>query len=331
LGKKKLNKKIKNTLVFLLLVILCGCGKSVEKISEQRFLFGTYINIVIYSNDKSQAKKSINLAFEKISDIDERYNSKNKNSAIYKINTSTNKIVNIDSEFQDILKKIKEVYEESDRKYDVTISPLLELWGFGQNDRTTVPTKQEIKKALEFVDFSNVIVENNHLKYLAKTKEMDTGSFLKGYAILKAKELLEKRGEKHVFITSISSITTIGTKIKNKPWRVGIQDPFDLSKTLGIVELSGKSLGVSGDYQTYIEINGKKYHHIMDNKTGYPIRDKKLVAVICSSSFLADMYSTALFLMPENKAFQLAKEKGLEVLIVKRDGTISKTENFILK
>ena len=255
---KKIKQKIKKCLVFLLLVILCGCGKSIEKISEQRFLFGTHISIIIYSDNKSKAKKSIELAFKTISDIDEKYNSKNKKSAIYKINNSTKKVVSIDSEFQDILNKINEVYKDSDRRYDVTISPLLDLWGFGKNYRATVPTKEEIEKALKFVDFSNVVIENNQLKYLKNTKEMDTGSFLKGYAISKARDLLEQRGEKHVFITSVSSITTIGAKAKNKPWRVGIQDPSDLSKTLGLVELSGKSLGVSGDYQTYVEINGKK-------------------------------------------------------------------------
>lgn len=328
---KKLKKKIKKSLIFLLLVILSGCGKSVDKISEEKFLFGTYIKIIIYSNNRSKAKESIDLAFEKIKGIDEKYNSKNKKSLIYKINTSKNKTIEIDSEFENILEKIKDVYEESDERYDITISPLLELWGFGVKARTEVPTNKEISEALKSVNFSNVVVKNNQLRYLENTREIDTGSFLKGYAILKAKELLEKRGEQHAFISSISSITTLGEKFKDKPWKVGIQDPFDLSKTLGIVELSGESLGVSGDYQTYIEINGKKYHHIMERKTGYPVQEKKLVAVICKSAFLADMYSTALFLIPEDKAFEIAKEKGLEILIVKSDGMILKTENFILK
>lgn len=328
---KKIQQKIKKGIVFLLLVILCGCGNSVKKINEEKFLFGTYINIVIYSSNETKAKESIELAFEKIKEIDEKYNSKNKKSVIYKINNRTNKVIEIDSEFKNILNNIREIYMESGKRYDITISPLLDLWGFGKKPRVEVPKESQIKEVLKLINFSDVIVEKNNLKYLNNVKEIDTGSFLKGYAILKAKNLLEKRGENHVFITSISSIATIGQKLKNKPWRVGIQDPFELDKTLGVVELSGKSLGVSGDYQTYVKINGKKYHHLMNKKTGYPIRDKKLVAVICQSAFLADMYSTALFSMPQNEIFKFANKNKIEVLIVKSNGEILTTKNFILK
>lgn len=328
---KKIQQKIRKGIVFLLLVILSGCGNSVKKISEEKFLFGTYINIIIYSNNETKAKESIELAFKKIEEIDEKYNSKNSKSVIYKINNEKNKEIEIDSELKNILNSIRKIYVESGKKYDITISPLLDLWGFGKNPRDEVPKKLEIKEVLKFINFSDVVVEKNNLKYLNNVKKIDTGSFLKGYAIEKAKNLLEKRGEEHAFITSISSIATIGKKLENKPWRVGIQDPFNSEKTLGIVELSGNSLGVSGDYQTYVEINGKKYHHLMDKQTGYPIDDKKLVAVISKSAFLADMYSTALFSMSEQEIFKFAEKNQIEVLIVKSNGERITTKNFILK
>jgi len=328
---KKIQQKIRKGIVFLLLVILSGCGNSVKKISEEKFLFGTYINIVIYSNNETKAKKSIELAFEKIEEIDEKYNSKNSKSVIYKINNEENKEIEIDSELKNILNSVRKIYVESGKRYDITISPLLDLWGFGKNPRDEVPKKSEIKEVLKLINFSDVVVKKHNLKYLNNVKKIDTGSFLKGYAIEEAKTLLEKRGEEHVFITSISSIATIGKKLENKPWRVGIQDPFNSEKTLGIIELSGNSLGVSGDYQTYVEINGKKYHHLMDKQTGYPISDKKLVAVISKSAFLADMYSTALFSMSEKEIFKFAEKNQIEVLIVKSNGEKITTKNFILK
>lgn len=315
----------------MLLVILSGCGNSVKKISEEKFLFGTYINIIIYSNNETKAKKSIELAFEKIKEIDGKYNSKNSKSVIYKINNEKNKEVEIDSELKNILNSVRKIYIESGKRYDITISPLLDLWGFGKNPRAEVPKKSEIEEVLKVINFSDVVVEKNNLKYLNNVKKIDTGSFLKGYAIEKAKNLLEKRGEKHAFITSISSIATIGEKLENKPWRVGIQDPFNSEKTLGVIELSGNSLGVSGDYQTYVEINGKKYHHLMDTQTGYPIGDKKLVAVISKSAFLADIYSTALFSMSEKEIFKFAEKNQIEVLIIKSNGEKITTKNFILK
>lgn len=329
---KKQNKikKTKLFLIFFLVIILLGCEKKEKKIEDQKFLFGTYIRIVIYSKDEAKARKSIDLAFEKIEEIDEKYNSKNKDSFIYKINNSKEKEIEVDEDFKFILENVKKLYVESGKKYDITISPLLDLWGFG-TDKKEVPKESEIKEVLKEIGFPNVIIEGNKLKYLNNLKNIDTGSFLKGYAISKGIELLRSRGEERVFITSISSIGTIGEKPDKKPWRVGIQDPFNLEEMLGVVELSNEALGVSGDYQTYIEINGKKYHHILDIDTGYPVRDKKLVAVISSSSFLADMYSTALFLMPEKEILKFAKEKNIEVLVVKSDGNLIKTNNFELK
>ena len=108
-----------------------------------------------------------------------------------------------------------------------------------------------------------------------------------------------------------------------------MQNPENPEDLLGIVELNDEGMGVSGDYQTYVEINGKKYHHILDKATGFPVRDKKLVMVICEDAFLADLYSTAFFTMPVEKVMKYAENnKKLKVLIVDKDMNILKTKNL---
>ena len=159
--------------------------------------------------------------------------------------------------------------------------------------------------------------------------EIDTGSFLKGYAVSRAKKVMEEQGITSAFITTISSIDVINTKPENKPWRIGVQNPENPEEILGIVELNDEGMGVSGDYQTYVEIAGKKYHHILDKTTGFPIRDKKLVMVICEDAFLADLYSTAFFTMPVEKVMEYAENnKKMKVLIVDKDMKILKTKNL---
>ncbi|WP_300344777.1 FAD:protein FMN transferase [Fusobacterium sp.] len=310
---------------------LLGCQKSNEKrFSQEKFLFGTYIQMIIYSDNEKQANEIMKKAFSEIERIDNKFNSKNKNSIIYSLNESDKKIVKIDSEGKYIFDEVRKMYEVTEKVYDITVGPLLDLWGFGKEERKNVPSELEIKEVLKNIDFSKVEIIDDNLIVNGK-ETIDTGSFLKGYALEKAKEILINNGVKNGFISSVSSIVTIGEKIDGSPWKIGLQDPNNQEKRLGVVEIKNKSMGVSGDYQTYIEIDGKRYHHIMNKFTGYPIADKKMVAVICDSGFMADIYSTSFFGMKDNKILEFCEKNNVDVFIVKSDNSIIKTKNFNLK
>lgn len=324
-------------IIFLLLLIsiFIGCGKekisNEKKYTEERFIFGTYIQMIVFSENKEKAENAMNAAFEKIDELDRKYNSKTKNSIIYNLNHSNEREVKLDDEGIMLFNEVKKIYDMSNGKYDVTISPLLDTWGFDKNGRENIPSNQEIQDALSVIGFDKVIIDNDKLILNNSVKEIDTGSFLKGYAVEKAKEILEENGIKNGFISSISSIATIGGKADGTPWKIGVQNPSDLEKILGIVEVENKSLGISGDYQTYVEIKGKEYHHIMDKNTGYPVEDKKLVVVICDSAFQADMYSTAFFNMNIEEVLKKAELLNIDVLIVTNMGDIKTTKSFKLK
>lgn len=321
-------------IIFLIVIIftLFGCGKKKqERYTQERFLFGTYIQMIVFSDDKDKALNAMNKAFEKIAKIDDMYNSKNKNSVIYKLNHSEKKEVVLNDEGTYLLNKVKEVYDMSGGKYDITISPLLYVWGFNTNGRESIPSYEEIENALKVIGFDKVILDKNKLTLKENVKEIDTGSFLKGYAVQEARNILLENGIEHGFVSSVSSIATIGGKPDGTPWKIGIQNPANSEKILGMVEVNNKSLGISGDYQTYVEIQGKKYHHIMDKKTGYPVEDKKLVVVICDSAFDADMYSTAFFNMKIEDIFKESEVLNADVLIVDSEGKIKSTKSFQLK
>ena len=229
-----------------------------------------------------------------------------------------------------LFSKVREVYELSDKKYDITIGPLLKAWGFGEVGEISIPSKECLAQILTEIDFDKVKIEGNQMYMESPVNEIDTGS-LKGYAVARAKKVMEEIGITSAFITTISSIDVINTKPENKPWRIGVQNPENPEDLLGIVELNDEGMGVSGDYQTYVEINGKKYHHILDKTTGFPVRDKKLVMVICEDAFLADLYSTAFFTMPVEKVMKYAENnKKMKVLIVDKDMNILKTKNLNL-
>lgn len=325
------------SIISLLVILLVSCSKNeVQKYEDSKFLFGTYIKIIVYDEDINLAKNSAEKAFQEIERIDTKFNSKYQGSIIDKLNNSENKEVELDEEGLKIFDEVKKVYLLSEGKYDITIGPLLKLWGFTDEmiDSPTlkIPTKEEIEFTKTFIDFEKIKIEGNKLILEKPVKEIDTGSFLKGYALSQAKKVMEAEGVKSAFITSISSIDLIGTKPKNKPWKIGLQNPLFPNELVGVVQLKNKALGISGDYQTYIEIEGNMYHHILDKESGYPVQDKKMVAVICDDAFLADLYSTAFFLMPVEKILEYVEsQKDLEVMIIDKDMKIIKSKNFELE
>ena len=321
--------------IVILTLFLISCGKKeVQRFEESRFLFGTYIKIIVYDSDKDFATKSIDKAFAEIQRVDEKFNSKTEGSLIYNLNTTDNKTVKLDEEGLKLFDGVSKAYEISGHKYDITIAPLLELWGFTEDSielpNLKLPSKEELEFTKRFVDYEKVKISDDGTMTLeAPVKEIDTGSFLKGYALARAKEVLKAEGVKSAFVTAISSIDIIGEKPENKPWKIGLQNPQDPSQILAIVSVKDRAMGVSGDYQTYVEIDGKMYHHILDKDTGYPIEDKKMVAVLCDNAFDADLYSTTFFLMPIDKVIEYVNSKeNLDVLIVDKDMKIITSKNF---
>lgn len=315
-------------LILFVSIILVSCNQKIKKIEKDEFTFGTYISITVYDTDDKKAEKAIKEAFLEMERIDKKYNSKVESSDIYKLNSGEIKEIELDNEGVYIFSELKKVYELSDKKYDITIEPLVELWDFGREDVESIPTPEEIREVLKKIDFDNVVLKGNILSYKKDGVRIDTGSFLKGYAIERAKNILKKNGITSSFISSISSIETIGTKPEEKPWKIGVENPENPDKLIAIVELDGRGMGVSGDYQTYIEYDGKKYHHILDKNSGYPVEDKKMVVVICDDAFLCDMYSTAFFLMDISKVIEFANKNNIDVMIVDKDMKITTTKNM---
>lgn len=314
--------------ILILPIFILSCGKEVKKIEKSSFLFGTYISITIYDENEKLANKAIDEAFKEIARIDNKFNSKVKGSLIDKLNSGEEKEIILDEEGVYLFENLKRVYDLSHGKYDITIGPLLDLWDFGNKEKRELPTLEEIEKAKKNTGFSNLILDGNRLYFSKKGIEIDTGSFLKGYAVEKAKETMRDLGVKSAFISSISSIETINKKPDGQNWKIGIENPENSQELLGVVELDNKGMGVSGDYQTYIEIDGKRYHHILDKDTGYPVTDKKMVVVIGNNAFFSDMYSTAFFTMNIDEILNYADNNDLEVLIVDKDMKIYKNSKI---
>lgn len=316
-------------MILLIVLMFVSCMQKEKKYEEEKFIFGTFIKVVIYSEDKKNIESTFNKIFQEIERIDKNINGYTENSDIWKINKKSGEFVEVSIETINLLKKSMEISKLTEGKYDISIKPVFEIWKFTKEDVNKIPEEEEIKRELEKVNYKNIVIKGNRVKLSIKDMQIDLSSFLKGYAIYRGKMIMKDNGIENGFISAISSIEALGKKEGKREWKIGVQNPEKPSQILKVLKLENKALGVSGDYQTFIEVNGKKYHHILDAKTGYPGIKNKMSVVIASDAFIADIYSTAFFLIEPKEAINIANEiYNLDVMIVDKEMNVYYSKEF---
>lgn len=309
-------------LLFFLSFFTISCNKkNIEKIEIDRFLFGTNLKIVVYSEDKRNAEKLIEETFILMEDVEKKYNSRSQESIIYKLNKNPLIVQELTSELYNMLKRARDMSILTNGSFDISLGPLMSLWGFDDLDIEKIPSEEEIKEIQNLVNYEDVIFDEKTLVLRKVNQRIDTGSFLKGYAISKGIEYLREKGIKSAMITAISSIETVGEKPDNKAFKIGVQNPKNSKELLYTIDLKDMALGVSGDYQTYVEIEGKIFHHILDAKTGYPVSHNSMVLILGPNAFECDLLSTALFtLKPIEILSYIDSQEDLEAFVVDENG-----------
>jgi len=321
-------KKIFFCLLLPFLVFSCR-EKELVRVEHNEFFYGTMINFAIYGENERETRNIIKKAVEEMKRIDRAYNTKSRGSILNTLNESPLEKHKMTEELYSLLQSAEKISDFVGGYFDVTVYPLINLWGFDNLEIDNIPNKKEIEKALKLVDYKSIEYNKEYIKLAYEGQGIDTGAFLKGYAIKRAKDIFIENGVKHGFISAISSVESIGRRSDGKKWRIGIQNPKNPSEIINIALLEGEAMGVSGDYQTYVEIDGKRYHHIINPKTGYPADTISMLVVIAKDSFRADLYSTALFMLEANKIIELVDNiEELEVMIVDKDNIIYKSKNM---
>lgn len=298
---------------------LCSCKREEQKASDTLFAMDTYMTFTVYGD---RGGEIIEQCKDEIKRLDRLLSSENEDSEIFMLNKSEE--FELSNEVAGIIKKCLEISKATDGSFDITVGALTKLWGFsGGNYR--LPSEDEIALALDSVGYEKISLEGNVLKKPAQTK-LDLGGIAKGYATDRLFEILEENDVKGAVFSLGGNVLTFGQNTKGEKWSVAVTDPKDKNRFVKTVEREGNLAFVtSGDYQRYFEQNGKKYHHILDPKTGYPSKGElSSVTVISKSGFYADGLSTALFVAGEQKASEFAKNTdAFEAIYITSDGEVS--------
>ncbi|MBC2258436.1 FAD:protein FMN transferase [Listeria booriae] len=262
------------------------------------FLMGTVNVIKIYDKGKEDVLLK---AFDRIKELDKQITTSDsgKTSEVDKVNLAAGeKPVKVNDDVYYLIQEGLKYSESSGGSFDITIGPLTSLWHIGFDDARK-PSQAEIDAKLPLVDYKKVKMNDaDKTVYLEeKGMELDLGAIAKGYIADEVAKVLDANGVTTAIIDLGGNIIVKGGSPKGGDWVVGIQDPFESRGTvIGTIPEANKSIVTSGIYERYLEVDGVKYHHILDPKTGYPFNnDIAGVSIISKKSIDGDGLSTATF------------------------------------
>lgn len=278
-----------------------------EPISKEDILLGTSCKVTIY--DKT-SREVLDKVFDRIAEIEDKMTINKETSEIITLNEkSGSEFVSLSPDTYEVIKRGLYYSDISKGKFDISIGPLVKLWGVGTPE-ARVPSQAEIDSTRPLINYKNILLDDKNTRAMLKEKGMivDLGAIAKGYAADEVKRILLENGVKHAIINLGGNIYALGTKPDKTDWKIGIQNPFQSTGSyLGIIGVANKTVVTSGVYERYFEEDGKNYHHILDTETGYPVENSLVgVSIIADKSIDGDGLSTSVF--------SLGLEKGMELI-----------------
>jgi len=305
--------------IFILLLLLSGCSS--KPVQQQFFAMDTVMSITAYGNG---AEDAVTAAMTKVNELEGLLSRTRTGSEVTALYLAAPESVPLSADTLRVLALTREWHEKTGGAFDVTIAPVAAAWGFGGSGEYQVPAPEKLEELLAMVDGSSLTLTESSAALPAKGMEVDLGGIAKGYAAAQAEQVLRDHGIESALLDLGRNITVIGTKPDGTDWRVAVQDPADSSGAVGVLSLRDRSAVTSGGYQRYFEQDGVVYHHIIDPRTGYPAESGLISAtVVCADSALADLLSTAVFVLGEEAALNLRQtEGGFDLILVTDDNRV---------
>ena len=338
----------KNLLQILILLLVTAVivaavllmGKNGKTLTKDGYYFDTYVSLTVYSTKDS---KHLDECLKMCEIYDNLFSPTIEGSDIYNINHANGESVKVDPETYYLLQRALEFCEETEGAVDITVAPLMDIWGLshesgnllGNTADKTKPTDADIADTLKRVDYRNVILEDDCCVRLNDPEtRMDLGCIAKGYIADRIKELYLKKGATSGIINLGGNVLLVGKKPGSdatSSFNVAIQKPFaDDGEAMLTLPLTDKSLVTSGIYDRYFEKDGRIYHHILDVETGLPIENNIYSATIVSDSSVdGDALLTICFSLGIDKGMELIESiPDIHVLYITDDYEIVSSAGF---
>jgi thiamine biosynthesis lipoprotein len=309
-------------MVMPLALAACGSGRSVFEIAGATM--GTTYNVVAIDGTRRVREPdliaAITTALDEVNGQMSNWDSQSEIS-VFNAQASTEPVA-LSPALADVMAAATEVNRASLGRFDTTMGPLIELWGFGAPGMNPMPSEAQIAAAKALSGHENTLrLVDGSLQKMRPEAQVYLAAIGKGYGADHVGRAIEALGITDYFVEIGGDLYTSGKNASGQPWQIGIEKPMALSGgVMEVVGVSGLGLASSGDYRNYFENGGQRYSHVIDPATGRPITHHTASAtVLAENSMLADAWATAMLILGRERGLEVAEKEGIAVHFIERD------------
>lgn len=297
-------------------------------------LMGNRFEISVLSDNEQWAAECIAAAITEISRIEKLLTTYSEDSQTNKINNNAGIApVKVDKEVFDLIERSLKISSLTQGAFDISYGSIdKRLWNFDK-EMTSLPDEKTAKQLVRLINYKNILLDKENCTVFLKEKGMRIGfgGIGKGYAAEKAKHLLKEIGVQSGIVNAAGDLTTWGLQANGKPWTIGIANPESKQHSFSSLNITDMAVATSGNYEKFVVINGKKYSHTIDPKTGLPVSGIKSVTIINPNAEIADAMATPVMIMGIKVGLDMVNQiKGLACLIIDDQNKIYTSQNIKL-
>ncbi len=306
-------------------VAVAACQKAAEPVEMSGNTMGTTYNIVALDHTRQIKTPEVQAAVDAaLAKVNAEMSNWDAGSEISTINAADAGILPMSSGMMDVLTAARDVHDATDGQFDVTLGPLVELWGFGAGHTAMqIPSDAAIDKVLATTGQAKMFtVEGDTLKKRSSNAEIILSSIGKGYGVDAVAQVLRDFGMNDFMVEIGGDLYVSGRNPNGLDWQIGIEAPDATARTVQhIAKASNLGMATSGDYRNYFDFEGQRYSHILDAKTGRPVQHTTTsVTVLAENAMLADAWATGLLALGKERGLEIANSREIAALFIERVG-----------
>lgn len=307
----------------------------IQKYSQSLRLMGNSFTITVTASDHKTANEHIEAAVQEIKRIERLLTTYNDQSQTNQVNTQAGiSAVKVDEEVFNLIERSIGISKITQGAFDISYGSIdKSLWNFDRSMKS-LPDTQTALKMVHLIDYRNILLDRENCSVFLKEKGMRIGfgGIGKGYAAEMAKKVLIKRGVQSGIINASGDLCAWGLQPDGRKWTIGVADPDAPSSVFSYMDISDRAVATSGNYEKYITINGKKYSHTIDPKTGLPVSGIKSVTIIAANAEFADAMATPIAVMGISAGLFLINQiPDLYCIIIDDNNKIYTSKNIRLQ
>lgn len=294
-------------------------------VHRAQYVMGTVVTIATYGSSTAHAHHAITKAFDELRRLDQMISPYMNNSELSEVNRSAGKTsVRVSDDLIVLLQKARAYHTQTNGAFDVTIEPLMRLWGFRNEESRSIPSDREIHNVLRAVGFQNIEIdsEGKTIALLNPLSSVDLGGIAVGYSVDRVVSILKEEGIESAFVNHSGDAFALGAPHETEGWPVEIPHPLQPEEPAARFILKDQAVSTSGNYEKYVEFEHKRFGHILDPFSGQPSNEVMSTSVVAPTALDADALSTGLFCMKRESQKKFAAAHPYKIVTITSTGEV---------